>query len=465
MTLRPLLVSLPALLAVTGLSAEDAVVSVRLDVKNPGRKVPAGFAGFSREWRRFVPPDGGPAEKVHPAYLKLIEQLARFNPQGPCFRIGGNSADGMGAAPEAARWQQIAEIYRTTRMPVIININLAKENLDLDRTLIADAQKYLPAGSVLAYELGNEPDGWAGRYRAKEYTFGEYLPVFTRFGQELLPALGTKLAGPAYAHGAPVGPLGEFIASQKSLVQVLTVHSYRFDPKSQPKVERLLDDRDSAGFAQKMVEGIKLAHDSGMTIRLTEAGSAWGGGIAEFSDSYAAALWTVDVLFELAKAGMDGVHFHGGGMSNYTPIREEEDAKTKTAKITARAPYYGMMLFSEATANEARMIPTDLPAGGKLKAWATVDRAGAIRVVLINKDSAAAVDAVVALPGKAARLKRLAAPALGAAEGITYDGQTWDGSTTGEPMGMPSGETVPAEEGQVRVHLPAASAVLVVPAE
>jgi hypothetical protein len=383
--------TLLALIA-TGFSESGAVepveVTATLDVTHPGAAVPKSFAGFSREWRRFPSPDGGPASAVHPTYLRLLEHLAAFNDEGLSFRIGGNSADGIGAVPEDERWQQIGEIYKATRTPIIINLNLAKENAELDKNWIRAAQRLLPPAAIATFELGNEPDGWKGRYRPDDYTYEEYLDVFHKVAEQLVPSLTPGLAGPAWAHAAPPDVLTQFLAKERPFINLLTVHSYRFDPKSHPDVKKLLDEGPTAGFAKSLAPGIKVAHDAGLKLRLGEAGSAWGGGIAGFSDTYAVSLWTIDFLFELAQAGLDGVNFHGGGTSHYTAIKEDVDKASGKAIISASAPYYGMLVFAEAVAHGARFVPvqTTDPAT-RVKFWATIDSGGIVRVVVINKIS------------------------------------------------------------------------------
>jgi len=443
------------------LCGDEDVTTVKLDTARPGRMIPQGFLGFSREWRHFVTPDEGPDAAVHPAYLRLIEQLSRFNKQGVCFRIGGNSADGMGVSPEPARWQQLRVIYQATRMPLIINLNLAREDVELDKAMILDAQRFLPPEAILSFELGNEPDGWAGRYRPKDYTFPQYLPVFGKVGSQLVPGLVHGLAGPAYAHGAPAGPLQEFLAAETGLINLVTVHSYRFDPKSKPAVERLLDERDTAGFAQKMADGIQIAHDARLKIRLTETDSAWGGGIPGFSDSFGASLWTLDVLFEMARVGLDGIHFHGGGLASYTPIREDLDKTTKKAIISARAPYYGMWLFAEAAANEAKLLPVEVQGNARTKVWATLDNEGTTRLVLINKDTASSRSFALQVQATSAAVKRLSAESLAATEGIEFNGQTFSGSVDGNPIGQAQNERIAAVHGSLSVQLAPISAALV----
>jgi hypothetical protein len=449
-------------------AAESVAVTATIDVSHPQSAIPKSFAGFSREWRRFPSPDGGAAGEVHPAYLRLLENLAAFNDEGLSFRVGGNSADGMGTVPEDDRWRQLGAVFKATRTPLIININLAKENAELDKDLIRAAQRLLPPGAIATFELGNEPDGWKGRYRPADYTYEQYLEAYHKVAGQLVPSLTPGLAGPAWAHGAPPDVLTQFLAKQRPFINLLTVHSYRFDPKSHPEVKKLLDEGPTAGFAKSLVPGIKVAHDAGLKLRLGEAGSAWSGGVAGFSDTYACSLWTIDFLFELAHAGLDGVNFHGGGVSHYTAINEDVDKASGKAIISASAPYYGMLVFCEAVAHEARFVPVQTAGTAKrVKFWATVDRAGMVRVLVINKELAAPAEVEMHLPGRqaVATLKRLEAPSLDATSGLIYAGQTFDGSADGNPVGALKQEVLTEQDGVLRFPIgPASAALLSVPA-
>lgn len=437
--------------------AAPAVATV--EAGKPGPEIPKSFMGLSREWRVFVAPDEGPPSAVHPTYLQLLKNLCAFNDAPLCIRVGGNSADGIKESPSPDRWKQMGEVFKATRTPLIININLAREDVELDKAMINDAHKYVPKEAIATFELGNEPDGWANRYRPADYTFEQYLPVFNRIAKELVPALTPGVAGPAWAHAAPPKVIKEFLAAQPGLINMITVHSYRFDPKRKPPVEKLLNEGDTAGYAKNLIPGIQTAHDAGLKIRMTEAGSAWGGGIEGFSDSFAVSLWTLDVLFELAKAGLDGIHFHGGGLGHYSPIREDVDKATRKAVITARAPYYGMLVFAEATANNAQFLPVTEDTG-KIKLWPTVDKTGVVRVIVINKETASAGEITLKLAGSKASVKRLIAPSLGATEGITWAGQTFDGSKDGTPVGVAIEESISIKDGTLNLKLTPASAAL-----
>jgi hypothetical protein len=444
-------------------------LAVKVEAKSgAGLAIPSGFAGFSREWRPFPTPPDGEMSQVHPVYLRLLEHLSAYNKSALSIRVGGASADGMRTPPDLNRWRQIAQVFKATRTPLIINVGLARGNAELAREWIQAANEHLPPGAVASFELGNEPDGWPKRHKPQDYTFENYQDEFAAIGKQLVPELTQGLAGPAWAHGAPPEIIGPYIQRQQGLLNLITVHAYRFDPKTDPALERLLRNSATAGMAEFLKPGIQVAHEAGLPIRLAETGSAWGGGIRGFSDSQAAAIFTLDYLFELANAGLDGVNLHGGGSSAYTPIEEDVDTKTwKTRQISARPPYYGMLVFAEAASNGAEIIPT-YPAGGQspfAKLWATRDKSGVVRIVAMNKSlNARAEFSISGLHGNGS-LKRLLAPTPSSKEGLTWAGQTFDASKDGNPMGFRQVEELHSRQGEFTLSLhPATAALLTIDA-
>jgi hypothetical protein len=96
-----------------------------------------------------------------------------------------------------------------------------------------------------------------------------------------------------------------------------------------------------------------------------------------------------------------------------------------------------------------------------LKAWATIDSNGTIRIALINKDESAEGTVAISLAGfGAGTITRLTAPSYQATTGITLGGQTFDGSTDGTAQGTAYGETVEASGGVYTVAIAPTSAAL-----
>ena len=444
-------------------SAEPPAISVKLDAAHPGAAIAPSFAGFSREWRRFPYAEAGKPETVHPKYLQLLRNLCAFNDQALSIRIGGASADGIKEVPDANRWQQFAKVYDATRTPFIITLNLARGDVQLCKDFIHRAKEHLPAAAIAGFELGNEPDGWFGRHRPKDYKWETYFDEFAAMSAALVPSEIPHVIGPAWAHGLPPDIAAIMLKKNPGALSMFTGHAYSLSPKTGPHPEKLL----IADVVPKAVAflkpGIQAAHDAGLPFRLGECGSAWGGGIEGVSDAFASALWIMDFCMSLAEAGLDGVNFHGGGKGHYSPIQDDsDDKKFITHSITPTPSYYGLLLFAEATAHRARFLPVERTADEKVRLWATLDEKGTRRLLIINKH----LDHPITLQVNADNasqltLKRLTAPSLAAKAGVLLGGQTFDGSTDGLPVGKATLESPAIQNGTAPITLPAASAALV----
>lgn len=460
--LRSLLFSLLALTA-SAQTSSPGPVSVQIDATQPGRPIPTSFAGLSREWRRFPYAEAGKPETVDPAYLQLLRNLCAFNEQALSIRIGGASADGIKEVPDANRWRQIAQVQAVTRTPLIITLNLARGDVQLCKDFIQRAKQHLPAGAIAGFELGNEPDGWFGRHRPKDYKWETYFDEFAAMRAALVPGEIPHVIGPAWAHGLPPDIAAVMLQKNPGALSMLTGHAYSCSPKIGPHPEKLLVADVVPKTVTFLTPGIQAAHQAGLPFRLGECGSAWGGGIAGVSDSFASALWIMEFCMSLAEAGLDGVNFHGGGKGHYSPIQDDsDDKKFVTRSITAKPSYYGLLLFAEAAAHRARFIPVEHSADEKLRLWATLDEKGTRRLLIINKHP----DHPITLhlgTGSTSRVtvKRLTAPSLGATEGLRLGGQTFDGSTDGHPIGEATLEHPAIQNDSTQLSLPAISAALI----
>ena len=164
-------------------------------------------------------------------------------------------------------------------------------------------------------------------------------------------------------------------------------------------------------------------------------------------------LWVADLLFEYAALGVAGVNVQTISWAAYTPF-------VPGPRPVVEPEYYGLWLASQAMPAGARLVP--MRGGqGDVKAWATLDRAGKLRVVLLNKGVAGPADLDLQLPGRGpARVARLQARSLEARTGVSLGGSTFDGSADGRPRGNAGGERVDPAGGTYRLRLPAASGAL-----
>jgi hypothetical protein len=127
-----------------------------------------------------------------------------------------------------------------------------------------------------------------------------------------------------------------------------------------------------------------------------------------------------------------------------------------------------MLLFARAIADRARLLiaPT-LTAKARrntpVHVWATADRHGHARIVVVNKSALQAGDAVITVRDSSgpATLERLTAPSLEAKTGVALGGLSVpNGTTDGLLTGAPARETVTPTGRTYRFAMPAGSAAL-----
>ena len=442
-----------------GVIASDVLkVEARIDTTKPGLRIPSDFAGLSREWRRFPAPSMERLDTLHPVYAQLLRNL-----RGIGIRIGGASADGMKAPPDVERLKQLAQAYDAVRSPMVITINLAHNDFDLCQSWIARVREHLPAEAIRGFELGNEPDGWFGRHKPKDYQWDTYFDEFAAMRAKLVPAVIPSVIGPSWAHGLPPDIAAIMVKRNPGTLSMLTGHAYAFAPSVGREVFRLLRNEPIQQTLDFLTPGIDAAKQAGLPFRLDEAGSAWGGGARGFSDSFASALWMLDLNFTLAHAGLAGINYHGGGRGHYSAIQDDtDDKKPVPTFIRAMPTYYALLVFQEMIANDAQLLPVIADASPNLKLWAVRDSAGHVRVLAINKDLTKFIDLTLQTGHEGrATLKRLTAPAIAVSEGLRYAGQTFDDSKDGKPVGELKLETPAMHDGAIHFQITPASAVVI----
>jgi hypothetical protein len=329
---------------------------------------------------------------------------------------------------------------------------------------------------VQAFEVGNEPDlypylawyrdakGKAHYARGSYYTSQMFTRQFARW-RAALPNL--PLAGPAFAELTWLGAMGPFLASEPRL-SLVTVHRYPLrawfnDPTSPyyASIPNLLSDFSSAGQASDVAPYVAMAHADGHPFRIGEMNSAAGSGKWGTSNTFAAALWVLDDLFNFANVGVDGVNIHSLPGAAYEPFTFTQSGRSWSAFV--HPEYYGMMMFAQAFPPGARMLPVNVPAG-PLKVWAVQTADGHTQVVVINKDPSNDYQVQLQVPGAEmagqASLEWLKAPSVSATNGVTLGGRTFGDSTSSGTLDPPQLQPVLSVGGSYPITVPAASAVL-----
>ena len=463
-------------------SADPAGPSV-FSTGAPGRVIPSGFAGLSTEVWAIPSFAGQDPAALNPPLLQLIRNLAPG--ARPVIRLGGDSTDwSWWPVPHTRtplgirftltpRWMQITKAFaKATNARLILGINLEANSRRLASVEAHELVSGLGASSIQALEIGNEPElygsfGWyhtqsghevPGRRRG--YAPPDFKNDFSAFAKSMPPV---PLAGPSTGSPTWLTGLGQFLAAEPR-VRVATVHAYPLKhcvASNHVSIGQLLANSSSEGLAATVAPLARAAHRHHVPLRIDEINSVSCGGQRGISDTYATALWSLDTLFALASAGVDGVNVH-------TPPRSINQMFTVsqvngTWQVYVHPNYYGMLMFAQATPPGSRLLKVSGSGGAGLSKWATLGRDGKTRVVVINKSTSATRQVAIRAPSgrSTATVELMRAPSITAKTGITIGGQGFGAQTsTGQLTGTPQTTTLKPSNGRYSFRLPPASAAL-----
>ncbi len=484
-------------LALAGSASSIRAAEARSPVRAPsvsvsvgravGQPIGAGFLGLSIEYWAVEAYAGKDPSSINPVLVQLINNLVAGG--SGVIRVGGVTTDrtwwpmatlrrpaGVTYPLTASRLAVIKALADATGSRLIMGINLEADSRSLAAAEVRAMLARIGRSRIEAFELGNEPElygnqnfGWytsnGQPVPGRDASYG--LDAFAQdFGRISAALPGAPLAGPSSGAHRWFGQLGGFLAAQPR-IRVVTVHRYPmqacFNPPSSatyPTNGRLLSAAASRGLADSVLPSVRAAHRLHLPLRVDEMNTISCGNPPGVQNTFAMALWVLDALFADAHDGVDGVNIHTYPGAVYQLFTFTRDSSGWQGAVEPE--YYGLLMFSQAAPPGSRLLRTT---GGSdaLRVWATRDRVGTTRVLLLNDDLSASHTAAIRLPGlrAAATLERLEAPSASAVSGVTLAGQTY-GTTTrsGLLSGQPSTELVSATSRGYVVRLPPASAAL-----
>ena len=452
----------------------------------PGQTIPANFLGFSHEWNGLGYFFGSSQTQPNLVYRQLIKNLTNGANYPFFIRIGGDSTDTATSTQDVTAESELA-----AAMDVQFSLGLTLGGSPDPTLATAQAKAYIdtmPAKSIAVFELGNEPDNYVvNGYRTGTYantsTISEFLNDYAAWGCSIFNvAPSINFMGPAWAsvrmmqkmngsfeqqeaaahHSNPAGcPGGQF-----GKTSIISQHIYGGYQEGGQKFASnyLLTPAASTSGPVSVVSSVQLAHRNGQLFRIGEFNSIDAGGVAGISDSFSAALWATDTMFEYVKAGVDGVNWHGNLNCNYCTFGFDiaNTGSKNIYTLSKLSPlYYGMLLFQKAAANGAQLLPVSVQTTANIKVWATQDKNGTVHVIVINKDESFTGNVSISLPGYGtAQMTQLLAPSYQSPNGVTLGGQTFDGSIDGNMLGTPTSITLTPSKGTYTVPIQPTSAVL-----
>jgi hypothetical protein len=449
----------------------SVLISLLADVSvgsTPGITIPATFMGLSHEWDAFYMIDKF-GTGVNPIYRQLLTNLSSYG-SGPLnVRIGGVSTDSSGQ-PTSTTARAFAEVAKSMGVKFELGVNLGSDNVQLAVDQAKAFAGQMPSGSLAAIEIGNEPDFYdTNGDRSSSYTLQDYFDDFATWKENIMPVLpdGVKLMGPSW--GEPIllaNNIQSFLSENSTDMAMISQHYYAAEAKNNPAANFLLTPAAATLVPSEITTAVAAAHAAGIPFRMGEIGPADDGGIAGVSDTFSSALWAVDIMYQFASEGVDGMNWETSDANLSAPFYAaiSGTASKPTYSLTFVHPlYYGLLFFQAATGKGARLLPVDLVTSSNLTAWATADSSGTPSVVIINKDQAATGTVEVTEPGYSkASIFRLSAPSYKSTSGVTFAGQTFDGSKDGTIQGSAAIETVTGSNGVFQLQMPVTSAALVV---
>jgi hypothetical protein len=127
--------------------------------------IPRSYLGLSTEYWTL------PTDELHVRLYKRVLALIHVPGDGPfVLRIGGDSSDRSFWDPDIRRlphWafevtpdfvERTASIVRAMHLRVILDLNLITETPLEAGAWASAAERDMPKGSVIGFEIGNEPD-------------------------------------------------------------------------------------------------------------------------------------------------------------------------------------------------------------------------------------------------------------------------------------------------------------------
>jgi hypothetical protein len=416
------------------------------------------IGGNTSEYCYWTPDPAKPANVQNDARnLESMRTGDKANPVAFGLAVGPDTGKKAPApvniTPEAIR--NLREFIDLCGWKLIYGLNMGTgtaEDAADEAARVMDA-----AGSkLIAFQLCNEPDlFFRNGIRNADYDFKQFAVEWQHFYQTIRARVpNAPFAGPDTAYNNEW--LVPFAKQFKQEAVFLSQHYYAEGPPTDPSmtIERLLRPNPKL---QEEFEGMKATmQESGLPFRLAETNSCYQGGKQGVSDTFASALWSADLMYQLATAGGTGINFHGGGYGWYTPI-----AGTQENGFLARPIYYGMLLFAHAGAGQLVESKLDqLEHAPLLTAYGLRSNTGAIKVAAFNKNLDRGVRLTID-PGQ--RAKRVTALRLHAPRVDDTTDTTFGGAPVGAGGAWSAAreETLPIENGVSALDLPPASAALV----
>ncbi|KAH8801732.1 hypothetical protein F5884DRAFT_889825 [Xylogone sp. PMI_703] len=343
----------------------------------------------------------------------------------------------------------------------IYGLNFFDGQAGLNQTLLEAAAAYHGIGSDLyAFEIGNEVDGWpCGSRRPCNWTIESYVDQWLEFssaiGKDVIGTSVDRRIEPLFQGCAFEAP--RRIGDNETYWNV--ENAIKFGIASTGKAKTVSDhDYMGAACAGAAVPTIKdnlLNHfhmtslmyyheylgnfsaEAGVPYVLGETNSISCQGLANISDVYAAALWSVDYTLYVSTLKVSRIYYHMGTPYRYSPW---QPIAINSTAAHVKSLYYGNLFTSTALAGGNKQVSilvneTSFTAYGIYDASSHHSKSRLNSIALVNLEMWNSTQLAAKRPYTAvhlpkqfskAQVRRLTSPGVEIAEGTTFAGQHID---------------------------------------
>jgi hypothetical protein len=472
-------------------SVKTKAVRINIDVRKRRGRIPHDFIGLGYEISSVA--ISGLLSDKNRALVRLVGGLGANG----IVRVGGITSDSASFAPDAIgspaakatvinadNLRELAAFLDATGWKLIWGLNLGDgDSLNASQEALAVALAV--KDKLLAFEIGNEPDGFGqelGGRRPKSYSYDDYLKEYREYKAIIRSKFPrAPFAGPDASYATDW--VTRFAADEGNDLRLLTRHYYRAgannsyldalinsgqhvspDWRKAYEVQRKVNKIDlllheDPNFRRTLHELSAAASAAHVPYRICEMNTLFGGGQSGISDAFVSALWALDIMCILAQAGCAGVNMETGVnhldfVSYYSPIRTD-----RSGAISIGPEYYGMLAFAQTAQGEC--LAPDYEAGDmNLAAYAVHVGDRHLTAAVINKDESTDADVTIASDGRLphAAALRLTGRSLDSADGVTLGGATVAADGSWRPKEV---ETLRVIGGTCEIRVPAVSAAIV----
>ncbi|KAI0796859.1 glycoside hydrolase family 79 protein [Abortiporus biennis] len=328
--------------------------------------------------------------------------------------------------------------------------------------LASDASKFL-GDRLDALLLGNEPDLYTAHgqrpnianYTTTDY-IGEYWEIFKYLGNTPSGDVvdENKIAGPTiccFWDFASVLQSGWYDQFKKYLKYVTLQHYPQNNcfANHAYQLDYYLHHANAVSLTQWQANGINWLHSQPDTkpLLMDEFSSASCGGIPGISDTFGAALWTVDYALQMATAGYSAAYLHTRERGiTYNLFDPPAGPAANSGAWTTNPTWYAYFPISEALQSTSGSRVVDLNTEGSMtnkavsSAGYAVYDAGSSQVrslVLFNFADATPIDFTLPqqiFTASAVTVRYLTAPSVTEKTQISWGNQTYNGVADGLPV-------------------------------